>query len=121
MHTATAAIARRTGISTARRMAIVACFFAGFLLVDAPAPATMPYTAPAAVPAVAAVDALIDGHGCWTNTAPADTIPGHAVITVPGKAPRLASADLGFRIWLGPDGQPATGDETPGAVHAFCP
>ena len=60
-------------------------------------------------------------HGCWTGDAPAGALPQHAVVTLPGRAPSYVSADVGFAIWLGPDGVPGTGDERAGVLTAFCP
>lgn len=55
---------------------------------------------------------LISGHDCWTGTAPEGVIPGHAVVTTPGRRARVVDADVGFAIWL---------DGAPGVLHAFCP
>lgn len=66
------------------------------------------------------VERLIERHDCWTETAPVGVIPGHAVVTLPGKRARLMSAEIGFNIWLGPDGQAGSGDELAGRLHAFC-
>ena len=67
------------------------------------------------------VERLESEHGCWTDAAPADVIPGHAIVALPGAAPKRANARVGFDIWLGEDGQPQTGDERGGVVYAFCP
>lgn len=68
------------------------------------------------------VERLKSEHGCWTDEAPADVIPGHAVVSLPGDdGPRVARSDVGFAIWLGVDGEAGTGDERPGVVYAFCP
>lgn len=47
------------------------------------------------------------------------TIPGHAVVTLPGEDPAYVSSQVGFDLW-GPDEQPATADDLPGILHAFC-
>jgi hypothetical protein len=65
------------------------------------------------------VSELIDAHNCWTS-GPAPCIPGRAIVEVHGAAV-CVDAKVGFAIWLGPDGVPATGDELPGRVYAFCP
>lgn len=69
------------------------------------------------------IEALVDLHQCWGEAGPPvpNTIPGHAVVSLPGAQVSLEVADVGFEIWLGPDGTPSTGDERPGRLHAFCP
>lgn len=58
-------------------------------------------------------DRLLDRHDCWTGQGPADTIPGHAVVTPEGSnMPTLAPAADGFAIWQ---------DDAPGVLHGFCP
>lgn len=51
---------------------------------------------------------------------PAGSIPGHAVVTLPGEAPAYVSSRVGFAIWLGADGIERTGDERPGILDKFC-
>lgn len=58
------------------------------------------------------VETLIEQHGCWTGEAPEDTIPGTAIVTLPGRGAERLPADVGFRIWQG---------ERDGELHAFCP
>ena len=58
------------------------------------------------------VEDLVADHACWSGAAPAGAVPGHAVVTLPGRRPALVPADLGFAIWL---------DGRPGVLHAFCP
>lgn len=62
-------------------------------------------------------------HGCWTegNAPSGAPVPTHAVVTLPGRAPAYVPAQVGFAIWLGPDGVADTGDEKPGVLTAFCP
>ncbi|MEZ5096285.1 MAG: hypothetical protein R2731_09255 [Nocardioides sp.] len=56
---------------------------------------------------------LVVRHHCWTGAAPdPDAIPGHAIVTLPGRRPELADSSVGFAIWL---------EGAPGHVHAFCP
>ncbi len=59
------------------------------------------------------VAVLVESHDCWTGPSPHgdDVIPGHAVVALPGGAPRLLSSRVGFAIWL---------DGRPGTLHAFC-
>lgn len=72
-------------------------------------------SAPVAVdPEVARVLRLVDEHDCWSGPAPADMkdqIPGHAVVTLPGRHAQYLSSDVGFAIWTG---------EREGRLHAFC-
>ena len=35
-------------------------------------------------------------HGCWSGDAPPGSLPQHAVVTLPGREPTYASADVGF-------------------------
>lgn len=56
--------------------------------------------------------ALMETNGCWTGAAPAGVVPTHAVVTLPGAAPALTDADVGYGIWL---------DGDPGELHGFCP
>jgi hypothetical protein len=58
------------------------------------------------------VGELIAKRDCWTGRAPENTIPGHAIVTLPGTEPAMVKADVGFGIWL---------DGDPGTLHAFCP
>jgi hypothetical protein len=67
------------------------------------------------------VERLIAEHGCWTGDAPGSAIPGRAVVTLPGRKAHVVSSDVGFALWLGPDGTPGSGDERAGRLHAFCP
>ena len=55
---------------------------------------------------------LIERHGCWVGDAPADVIPGHAIVSLPGEGARRVASDVGFGIWL---------DGDPGKLWAFCP
>ena len=58
------------------------------------------------------VASLRAGHDCWSGQAPADAgVPGHAIVTLPGQAPRLVRSKIGFDIWL---------EGRPGRLHAFC-
>jgi len=71
---------------------------------------------------VARVGLLIERHDCWTGEAPdPDIIPGHAIVTLPRQIAQRVSSDVGFGIWLGPDGKSGTGDERAGDLWAFCP
>lgn len=120
---------------SARGAIIVAGFFVGFTFLgdhmatpqpDAPSTPAPAVAAPTSAGKLAAavVERLVERHGCWTGEAPPEwqgEIPGHAVVTLPGRAPRRTPSSVGFDVWLGPDGQLATGDERPGTVHAFCP
>lgn len=47
------------------------------------------------------------------------SIPGHAVVTLPGHKAQYVKSDVGFALW-GPDEKPATADDRPGMLHAFC-
>lgn len=111
-------------LTTMKGMFVVGCFFAAFALVKPAAPAAQPYMTSPEDQAAAVVASLIEEHGCWTGDAPkryAGQIPGHAVVTLPGAAAEVVDSQVGFDVWLGPDGQAGSGDETRGAVHAFCP
>lgn len=86
-----------------------------------PAPDVATHVSSRPHPQADRLDRLVERHECWTGAAPADVIPGHAVVTLPGTEPQLVSSDVGFALWLGPDAQPGTNDERPGQLHAFCP
>jgi len=102
-------------------LVLVVCFLAATVVAQSgPTPTNPPDRNPA-VPGPS-VEALVLLYGCWTGQAPRDApIPQHAVVTLPGRPPALVPSDVGFAIWLGPDGTPRTGDERPGIVSAFCP
>ncbi len=58
------------------------------------------------------VATLVQKHGCWTGQSPPGVgVPGHAIVTLPGQAPRLVRSQIGFDIWL---------EGRPGRLHAFC-
>ncbi len=70
--------------------------------------------------AVSAVDAdqrvrrLVRAHACWSGDAPRwmrDRVPGHAVVTLPGRRAAYLDSAVGFAVW--------TGDRR-GTLHAFC-
>lgn len=113
--------AKRTIVATLGRNLICAALLLGsFAAVQAFGFVSMTYAAP--TPHVAADAAPSKAHRLAAANdcdLPKGVIPGHAVVTVGGRT-RLASGDLGFSIWLGVDGEPGTGDETAGVVHAFC-
>lgn len=48
-----------------------------------------------------------------------DTIPGHAVVTLPGQDATYVESSVGFDLW-GPDEKYGTADDLPGTLHAFC-
>lgn len=47
------------------------------------------------------------------------TIPGHAVVTLPGEAATYVNSSVGFDLW-GPDQKFGTADDLPGTLHDFC-
>ena len=58
------------------------------------------------------VASLVQTYGCWHGQPPAGVgVPGHAIVTLPGQAPRLVRSQVGFDIWL---------EGRPGQLHAFC-
>ena len=58
------------------------------------------------------VASLLQTNDCWHGQAPAGVdVPGHAIVTLPGQAPRLVRSQVGFDIWL---------EGRPGQLHAFC-
>lgn len=59
------------------------------------------------------VSSLLAEHRCWTGAAPVGSAaPTRAVVTLPGRAPALVAAEVGYGVWL---------DGDPGVVHGFCP
>ena len=76
------------------------------------------------VPSYSFADQLATQHHCWRGSSdrPAGAIPSRSVVEVDARrGPELKPADVGFAIWLGPDGKVGSGDERPGTVYAFCP
>lgn len=47
------------------------------------------------------------------------TIPGHAVVHLPGEKPAYVESGVGFDLW-GPDEQFGTADDLPGTLYDFC-
>ena len=47
------------------------------------------------------------------------TIPGHAVVALPGQGVRYVESGVGFDLW-GPDEQYGTADDLPGTLYDFC-
>lgn len=119
--TPTARAAARAYLARAAAFAVGAILFGALAYVLAPSltgadTGAEPdaYTAdarPAATDWAARAAELVAENDCWTGEAPADVIPGHAVVTTPGRPPHLAPAARGFAIWL---------DGAPGTLHAFC-
>jgi hypothetical protein len=66
-------------------------------------------------------EVLVIEHGCWSHEAPEGVEARHAVVQLPGRDAELVPARVGFELWLGADGVPASGDERPGLLFAFCP
>jgi hypothetical protein len=57
---------------------------------------------------------LMRVHDCWSGEAPRsmrDRLPGHAVVTLPGRRPGYLDSAVGFAVWTG---------ERRGTLHAFC-
>jgi len=110
------AAARVAANCAAAGAALVACsLMATPALVTAPADGSDPTAATdtRAAPEAARVSGLLERHGCWSDAAPAGAPePGHAVVTLPGGAPRVVPADVGFAIWL---------EGKRGTLHGFCP
>ena len=98
---------------------VLAFFYAS----DASVTWTVDRNSPQGTPQMQKALDLIEKHGCWTGAhpAPEGQIPGHAIVSTRKGMPHMASADKGFAIWLGPDGEARTGDEAKGKVYAFCP
>ena len=82
----------------------------------APAVLTAPTTAPettAPRQKRSRAERLLAEYACWTGEIPAgQSVPTHAVVTLPGQRAELVDADTGFAIWL---------DGAPGVLHGFCP
>jgi hypothetical protein len=82
----------------------------------APAVETAPTTAPettAPRQKRSRAERLLAEYACWTDEIPAgQSVPTHAVVTLPGQRAELVDADIGFAIWL---------DGAPGVLHGFCP
>jgi hypothetical protein len=109
-------------LAVAWPVAVVGAFGGSYALADAALPAGLVFADAHAGPAAGApvdpqverVQHLIDGHDCWSGATPAgmrDRIPGHAVVTLPGRRAAYFSSGIGFAVW--------TGDRA-GTLHAFC-
>lgn len=114
----TAAVRAVVGCAVAAAVLAVASLLVTPALVQAPADDAAGDGAPPtrdtrAERRAARVAVLMAEHGCWSDAAPAGApAPTRAVVTLPDGGPRLATAEVGYGIWL---------DGDPGVLHGFCP
>lgn len=100
---------RRSHAHAVAAWAFVLFLSVGIVLAKAPVdvtPTTYPHTP-------TRVERIIERHGCWTSTAPAGVIPGHAVVSRPGHLATLAPAGPALDAVFGEGHRSLT-------VHAFC-
>lgn len=79
-----------------------------------PAPIMATPESPSVVEKPSPIAGMMEKNGCYTGDAPArvgEFGPSKALVTLPGKKPRIYPADVGYSIWL---------EGAPGTLHAFC-